>query len=131
MSSTEAAPGRIVPAHLDFLAIYNPSLGLSEETEKDQIVFYWSKIANDATGQACKDDDAVRVARDTANEQLRQIGLAQGIVHFARFAPQHQVVQQVLILTITEVLLRAKRSTLLTPRSIALYYSSLSLAGGS
>ena len=32
---------RVVPAHVSFLAIYNPSLSTSDETLRDQIVFYY------------------------------------------------------------------------------------------
>ncbi|KAB8606254.1 hypothetical protein FH972_025884 [Carpinus fangiana] len=84
MPPNEVTPARVVPAHLDFLAIYNPSLGPTDATEKDQIVFYWSKIQHDPFQSQNKDRDAAQTARDTANEQLRQVGLAQGVVHFAR-----------------------------------------------
>ncbi|KAL7274412.1 hypothetical protein RUND412_002687 [Rhizina undulata] len=58
----------IIPASLSYLAIYNPALGPTDETVNDQIVFYTSKKGGSAT----------------ANEKLRQIGLAQGVVEFAR-----------------------------------------------
>lgn len=59
----------ITPAALSFLAIYNPSLGPTDETVHDQIVFYTSRKGNVVT----------------SNDKLRQIGLAQGIVEFARY----------------------------------------------
>lgn len=34
---------RVVPAHLSYLAIYNPSLGPNDESLGDQIVFYYSR----------------------------------------------------------------------------------------
>lgn len=52
------------------MAIYNPSLGATDETLADQLVFYTSR-----RGPA----GAV-----TENEKLREIGLAQGIAEFAR-----------------------------------------------
>ncbi|RPA91252.1 hypothetical protein L873DRAFT_1819732 [Choiromyces venosus 120613-1] len=58
----------ISPAILSSLAIYNPSLGPTDETVHDQIVFYTSRRRNTIT----------------ANDRLRQIGLAQGVVEFAR-----------------------------------------------
>ena len=75
MSSTEVP--RVVPAQLSFLAIYNPSLGDSDETFHKQIVFYYSKAA----ANPGKDTDALR---EEENEKLRQVGLAQGMVGFAR-----------------------------------------------
>ncbi|PWW78730.1 hypothetical protein C7212DRAFT_356132 [Tuber magnatum] len=58
----------VSPATLSSLAIYNPSLGPTDETVHDQIVFYTSRRGNAIT----------------ANDRLRQIGLAQGVVEFAR-----------------------------------------------
>jgi hypothetical protein len=43
MSST-AIP-KVVPAQLSFLAVYNPSLGVRDETFHQQVVFYYSKAA--------------------------------------------------------------------------------------
>ncbi|KAJ4994271.1 hypothetical protein SVAN01_00100 [Stagonosporopsis vannaccii] len=65
MSSTQVP--RVVPAQLSFLAIYSPALGDSDETFHRQIVYYYAKAGS-----------------DDANEQLRQVGLAQGMVGFAR-----------------------------------------------
>ncbi|KAF8544076.1 hypothetical protein BDD12DRAFT_817892 [Trichophaea hybrida] len=58
----------ITPASLQSLAIYNPSLGPTDESLPDQLVFYTSR----------------RGSAVTENEKLRQIGLAQGIAEFAR-----------------------------------------------
>jgi hypothetical protein len=82
MSST-AIP-KVVPAQLSFLAIYNPSLGTSDETFDQQIVFYYSKAAK--TRSKLKDGDAKRdlELREQENEKLRQVGLAQGMVGFAK-----------------------------------------------
>jgi hypothetical protein len=82
----------VVPAQLAFLAIYNPTLGPTDETFADQLVFWYSRKAaearradkekanNDAAG------DARRKAadREEENERLRQIGLAQGMIGFAK-----------------------------------------------
>jgi hypothetical protein len=76
---------RVVPAQLSFLAIYNPSLGQSDETIQDQIVFYYSKAAR-AGAKTYR--DKIRPSQDLReqqNEQLRQVGLAQGMVGFARY----------------------------------------------
>ncbi|RVD81247.1 uncharacterized protein DFL_009118 [Arthrobotrys flagrans] len=65
MASSQA-PSSITPASLSYLAIFNPSLGLTDETLPDQIVFWTSR------------------SPASQNECLRQIGLAQGIIEFAR-----------------------------------------------
>lgn len=62
---------KILPAQLEFLAIYNPSLGKNEATEKEQIVFYYAASAS-------KDK------HEQENESMRQIGLAQGMINLAR-----------------------------------------------
>jgi hypothetical protein len=87
MSTTEW-PSKVVPAQLAFLAIYNPTLGPTDETFRDQLVFYYSRTANEARVAARKSarndsagGDAVRLEE---NEKLRQIGLAQGMVDFAK-----------------------------------------------
>lgn len=77
---------KIVPAQLAFLAIYNPSLGPTDDTFRDQIVFYYSRAAKEArvqskTKPSAVDHDALKEEED---EKLRQIGLAQGMVDFAR-----------------------------------------------
>lgn len=83
MSST-AVP-RVVPAQLSFLAIYNPSLGTSDETFHDQIVFYHSKAAKARSRIEGRDAQAEQELREQENEKLRQVGLAQGMVGFARY----------------------------------------------
>lgn len=74
----------VVPAQLAFLAIYNPSLGPTDDTIGDQVVFHTSRSSrfqrlNDPSG----DNDA-RESKDDWNEKLREIGLAQGMVSFAK-----------------------------------------------
>lgn len=79
----------ILPAQLSFLAIYNPTLGPTEETFADQLVFWYSRKANEAR-RAEKSSDAGSEAkrkaaeREEEHERLRQIGLAQGMVGFVK-----------------------------------------------
>ncbi|KAJ4395186.1 hypothetical protein N0V85_006644 [Neurospora sp. IMI 360204] len=94
----------IVPAQLGFLAIYNPSLGTTDDTLEDQIVYYASVTTlkdqqrrrhrsdrssrrrhaptNSVTGAAAPGTEAV--SQEEKNERLRQIGLAQGMVEFGK-----------------------------------------------
>ncbi|CZR60422.1 uncharacterized protein PAC_10318 [Phialocephala subalpina] len=87
MSSTVDQSRKVIPAQLGFLAIYNPSLGTSDETVENQIVYYSSPETTRTTrhkasaGQNAAEDAALR---EQQNEQLRQIGLAQGMVEFGR-----------------------------------------------
>jgi hypothetical protein len=85
----------VIPAQLSFLAIYNPTLGPTDETFADQLVFWYSRKASEAR-RADKDgtgkkkggvDAATRrktADREEENERLRQIGLAQGMIGFAK-----------------------------------------------
>ncbi|KAJ4294554.1 hypothetical protein N0V90_008245 [Kalmusia sp. IMI 367209] len=82
MSST-AVP-KVVPAQLSFLAIYNPGLGKSDDTFHDQIVFYYSKAAKARSKIHGSNTQAEEELREQENEKLRQVGLAQGMVGFAR-----------------------------------------------
>ncbi|EAW11180.1 uncharacterized protein ACLA_088690 [Aspergillus clavatus NRRL 1] len=74
----------VIPAQLSFLTIYNPLLGPTDESISDQVVFYTSRAdrlrRSESSGSKYEDqeDDSGQ------NERLRQIGLAQGIVSFAR-----------------------------------------------
>lgn len=76
------------PAQLGFLAIYNPELGPTDETFDQQVVFYHSRAAHEARiatkKNARKDAAGGDALREEENEKLRQIGLAQGMVDFAR-----------------------------------------------
>ncbi|KAF2127428.1 hypothetical protein P153DRAFT_345102 [Dothidotthia symphoricarpi CBS 119687] len=74
---------KVVPAHLSFLAIYNPSLSSSDETFHQQIVFYYTKAARSPKTKNAN-PQAEQELRDEENEKLRQVGLAQGMVGFAR-----------------------------------------------
>lgn len=87
----EQREGKIIPAQLSFLAIYSPPLGVTDETFKDQVVFYYSREAREARSLKKKDksgsqqsEDEALATKEEQNEKLRQIGLAQGMVDFAR-----------------------------------------------
>jgi len=87
---TSAPPAAIVPAQLGFFAIYNPSLGTTDDTIDNQIVYYASVNTQTGTGpkrrrnrsKGARPTDAL--SNDERNERLRQIGLAQGMVEFGR-----------------------------------------------
>jgi len=87
--STSAWPSQVVPAQLAFLAIYNPTLGPTDESFPDQVVFYYSRADHQARVAAKKngrsDANNASAMREEENEKLRQIGLAQGMVDFAKW----------------------------------------------
>ncbi|KAF2665413.1 hypothetical protein BT63DRAFT_65504 [Microthyrium microscopicum] len=72
---------KVMPARLSFLAIYSPELGRTEEAFKEQIVFYHSRVAHKRRRTTDNEDD--KILKEEANEKMRQIGLAQGMIHFA------------------------------------------------
>lgn len=80
----------VVPAQLGFLAIFNPSLGATDETIDDQIVYYASLNSQQQIQTRRKRGGGSRarptegISQDERNERLRQIGLAQGMVEFGR-----------------------------------------------
>ena len=74
----------VVPASLSFLAIYNPSLSKSDDTFHEQIVYYYSMSRNARRSGKVKDDGDGDDSREEKNEKERQIGLAQGMVEFAK-----------------------------------------------
>lgn len=80
-----------IPAQLSFLAIYNPTLGPTDETLEDQIVFHTSKADNQRTEDSYAEEGDGKIPEDGKNEKLRQIGLAQGMVNFARWEPLHNL----------------------------------------
>ncbi|EFX03959.1 hypothetical protein CMQ_887 [Grosmannia clavigera kw1407] len=110
-AAAAAAGDVVVPAQLGFFAIYNPSLGMTDETIDDQIVYYASgpssssffarRNSSASTSQyrhhqtpsstspplgsspsSCGLPSASHA--DERNERLRQIGLAQGMVAFGK-----------------------------------------------
>ena len=96
MSVTQGTASKIVPAQLSFLAIYSPSLGNTDETFRNQIVFYHSKVAKTKSKNDSKNDSKngqmERALREQENEKLRQIGLAQGMVDFARYLKMRSMI---------------------------------------
>lgn len=89
-----ATPGAdVVPAQLGFLAIYNPSLGTTDATIDDQIVYYASVTAlNQKRRHRSRGRPTEHVSQAERNERLRQIGLAQGMVEFSKsFSGDHPV----------------------------------------
>lgn len=86
----------INPARLGFLAIYNPSLSSksSEDDDSlaDQIVYYASvttqarrrRRRGKGKGRRGRSRLSEDVSQHERHERLRQIGLAQGMVEFAR-----------------------------------------------
>jgi hypothetical protein len=93
MSST-AVP-KVVPAQLAFLAVYNPALGTSDETFDRQVVFYYDKAAKARSRRRHGDEQAEKELREHENEKLRQIGLAQGMVGFAKSFSNGEAVDSV------------------------------------
>ena len=87
-TTTDSATAVVIPARLSLLAIYNPSLGRTDEEIKDQIVFCYSRRhrarqRRRPKGPGIHRDDEVE-QRETENDILRQLGLAQGMVEFAK-----------------------------------------------
>lgn len=81
------AAGSVTPAHLGFLAIFNPELGNTDDTIDDQIVYYASVTAQ-ANRKRRRRTRASRptegISQGERHERLRQIGLAQGMAGFSR-----------------------------------------------
>ena len=80
----------IVPAKLSFLTLYNPCLGPTDDTLHDQLVYYYSSKSSKRRGSLKGLNEAsASQEHDEQNERLRQIGLAQGMVEFAKLDPIH------------------------------------------
>ncbi|KAL4868806.1 hypothetical protein BDV12DRAFT_185688 [Aspergillus spectabilis] len=82
----ESDSSSVVPAQLSCLTIYNPQLGTTDETIQEQVVFYTSRSSlarrrQDSSAISGEEDEP---NNDDWNERLRRIGLAQGMVSFAR-----------------------------------------------
>ena len=75
----------VQPARLNFLTIYNTSFGQTDETIHDQILYYYSASSREARKDLSK-TTTTQSYQDEENEKLRQIGLAQGMVEFAKYA---------------------------------------------
>ncbi|KAI0412458.1 hypothetical protein F5X98DRAFT_321056 [Xylaria grammica] len=75
----------VVPAQLGFFAIFNPSLGATDETVDDQIVYYASvNTQSQKRRHRSRGKPTADISQEERNERLRQIGLAQGMVEFSR-----------------------------------------------
>ena len=88
MSLHDETVREVVPAQLSFLTIYNPSLSRSDDDVDEQILYYFSSKERAKEKSATKGSSGVEkdVAREEArSERLRQVGLAQGMVNFAKF----------------------------------------------
>ncbi|KAL8886158.1 MAG: hypothetical protein Q9215_006090 [Flavoplaca cf. flavocitrina] len=81
--SNSAEKPKVFPAALALLAIYNPSLSQNDDTVGEQIVYYYTK-SNAHGSHHRKSHTRNVVDQEQKNEELRQIGLAQGMVQFAR-----------------------------------------------
>lgn len=81
----ESDSDSVIPAQLSFLAIYNPTLGPTDETLEDQIVFYTSRADLRREDDSATNESGGKLEGNDKNARLRQIGLAQGMVNFARW----------------------------------------------
>jgi hypothetical protein len=81
--SGAAVNAGVVPACLSFLTIYNPALSTNDGNLHDQIVYYHSG-SSEAQRSKSLGDAPPDTSRDELNERLRQIGLAQGMIEFAK-----------------------------------------------
>ena len=89
MANWSTAENAILPAQLAFLTIYNPSLGQSDDTLDDQVLYYYSSKSSRSQRQRnAVDKGSDQRQNEDRNERLRQIGLAQGMVEFAKY--EHQ-----------------------------------------
>lgn len=78
--SKPAKPAPTIPSApvLSSLYIYNPTLGQTDSTVHEQLIFHFPPVENPS-------------AQDV-DRQLRAIGLAQGIIQFARaFSPEESL----------------------------------------
>jgi hypothetical protein len=86
MSASASHSPKLVPAQVGFLAIYNPSLGNTDDTLDDQIVYYSSPESRQRKRRRRRTgvESPVKSSQEERNERLRKIGLAQGMVEFGR-----------------------------------------------
>lgn len=73
----------VKPAQLAFLTLYNPSLGQTDENIDDQVVYHYNtkyRELKKTNGSLSPEQE-----REEKNEKLRQIGLAQGMIEFAKY----------------------------------------------
>jgi hypothetical protein len=91
MMSTSSPQRGVVPAQLSYLTIYNPAFGDSDETAYEQIFYFYSRSDHERQETAHKipdrsagHDRQPTSGEDAKNERLRQVGLARGLVEFAK-----------------------------------------------
>ncbi|KAI9674352.1 MAG: hypothetical protein M1829_003754 [Trizodia sp. TS-e1964] len=95
MSRPSPDLGSIIPAQLSFLAIYNPSLGNTDETLPDQILYYYSRDSKSTRRGYRPEDGSGAETKEELNERLRQVGLAQGMVEFAKSFSDGELINSV------------------------------------
>lgn len=85
MSQTIPTATSVVPAQLATLSIYNPSLGATDDTVRAQILYYYARTQRERK-DAHKNETSATAdeSEEQTNQKLRQIGLAQGMVDFAK-----------------------------------------------
>ena len=100
MSSSFASTGNnVVPAQLSFLTIYNPAFGDTDDTAYEQIFYFHTREKSEvdyftrdadsqldgAAGSKPKNKrNTPKTREEEQNEQLRRVGLARGMVEFAK-----------------------------------------------
>lgn len=89
--SSFASTRTVLPAQLASLTIYNPAFGDSDETAFEQIFYHYSaeELEHDLQTSHNPRDGRQRAAPESLeqehqNEILRQVGLARGMVEFAK-----------------------------------------------
>lgn len=81
--SSNERTGENSPARVESLTIFRPSLGATEETQRDQIVFHY--VASKRHYPTGKDDSSASgTEKEVQNQALRQVGLARGMNAFAK-----------------------------------------------
>lgn len=75
----------VLPAQLAFLAIYNPLVASNHDSISDQIVFYTSRSTRLRRFGAASGEGDVEETKNEENRRMRQIGLAQAMVTFAKY----------------------------------------------
>lgn len=89
MSSSNSQRG-VVPAQLAYLTIYNPAFGDTDETAYEQIFYYYSREESQKQhtqrAPSAQNDSGAKPPseEEQKNERLRQVGLARGMVEFAK-----------------------------------------------
>ena len=127
MSSSVERAG-VVRATLSFLTIYNPTLSTSDETSEEQIVYYYSKSKASKQRPSQSKDGGEDERKEEKDERLRQVGLAQGMVSFAKYSqlPDRLCISK----TCIEFFQTEKQWTGLKQRSLVSYYMSSKHIGG-